>query len=228
MTVHGHGHTPDMESPAQAPAGPGRRLQHLKLVVVVPLTVLGLVLGAALLQHSGELTPTAEEVPAPVALALSAAGGAPAAQLKAAAGGDGGGAARKPTMQEVMQAKVKECARNITGDDTPRKLAPEVRAKVLDCASDVMPAMDTNALLKASADKLRAAAKDAGDEQDAEKVIAAVAAHDADAGRSPASSAAGGAGGGASAASAAGGAGGAGAASPTSKAVAAPSAPKKR
>jgi hypothetical protein len=86
-----------------------------------------------------------------------------------------------------MQSKVKECARNITGDDTPRKLAPEVRKRVLDCASDIMPAMDTSALLKASADQLRAAAKDAGDEKDAEKVIASVSEQEADAPSSPAS-----------------------------------------
>jgi hypothetical protein len=30
-----------------------------------------------------------------------------------------------------------------------------VTSQVLDCASDIMPEMDTNALLKASADKLR-------------------------------------------------------------------------
>jgi hypothetical protein len=163
----------------------GRRLQHLKLAVVVPLTVLGLVLGAALLQRSGDLTPTAEELPAPVDLALRAASaGAAAAKLKVA---DGAGGTRKPTMQEVMQSKVKECARNITGDDTPRKLAPEVRKRVLDCASDIMPAMDTSALLKASADQLRAAAKDAGDEKDAEKVIASVSEPEADAPSSPAS-----------------------------------------
>ena len=163
----------------------GRRLQHLKLAVVLPLTVLGLVLGAALLQRSGDLTPTSEELPAPVDLALRAGGaGAPAAKLKVA---DGAGGTRKPTMQEIMQSKVKECARNITGDDTPRKLAPEVRKRVLDCASDIMPAMDTSALLKASADQLRAAAKDAGDEKDAEKVIASVSEQEADAPSSPVS-----------------------------------------
>lgn len=160
----------------------GRRLQHLKLAVVVPLTVLGLVLGAALLQQRGDLTPTAEELDAPVDMALRTAAGAPVAKLRVA---DGAVGTRKPTMQEVMQSKVKECARNITGDDTPRKLAPEVRKRVLDCASDIMPAMDTSALLKASADQLRAAAKDAGDEKDAEKVIASVSEPEADAPRSP-------------------------------------------
>lgn len=37
---------------------------------------------------------------------------------------------KKPTMKEVMQSKVKDCARRITGDDTPRKLEPEIRKKV--------------------------------------------------------------------------------------------------
>lgn len=58
-------------------------------------------------------------------------------------------------LESLHQAKVKECARELTGDDKPRKLDPLVRKKVLDCASGIMPAMDTNALLKQSADQLR-------------------------------------------------------------------------
>ena len=54
------------------------------------------------------------------------------------------------------------------------------RAQVLECASDIMPEMDTKALLKASADKLRAAAKDAGkdSEKEAEEVIQKVETHE--------------------------------------------------
>ena len=71
-------------------------------------------------------------------------------------------------------------AKKLTGDDTPRKLDEKVRAQVLECASDIMPEMDTKALLKASADKLRAAAKDAGkdSEKEAEEVIQKVETHE--------------------------------------------------
>ena len=74
------------------PTPAGRRLQHLKLAVVVPLTVLGLVLGAVLLQHSGDLTPTGLAVPSPIDLSIST--------LHSEANTN---STRKPTMQEVMQ-----------------------------------------------------------------------------------------------------------------------------
>ena len=74
------------------PTPAGRRLQHLKLAVVVPLTVLGLVLGAVLLQHSGDLTPTGLAVPSPIALSMTT--------LQSDANTN---STRKPTMQEVMQ-----------------------------------------------------------------------------------------------------------------------------
>ena len=151
---------------------PGRRIQQLKLFVVVPLTVLGLTLGIMLLNNSGDLT----QVPELSASAVASAGAAGARAAPPAAGGS----AHKPTMEEVMQTKVKECAKKLTGDDTPRKLDEKVRAQVLECASDIMPAMDTKALLKASADKLRAAAKDAGkdSEKEAEEVIHKVETHE--------------------------------------------------
>ena len=150
----------------------GRRFQQLKLFVVVPLTVLGLTLGIMLLNSSGDLT----QVPELAASAVASAGAAGAAAAPPAAGGS----AHKPTMEEVMQTKVKECAKKLTGDDTPRKLDEKVRAQVLECASDIMPEMDTKALLKASADKLRAAAKDAGkdSEKEAEEVIQKVETHE--------------------------------------------------
>ena len=162
----------------------GLRLQHLKLVVVVPLTVLGIALGVVLLQRSGDLTaltPGASlglELPTPLAMAE--------VSEKSEKVESTNSTKHRPTMKEIMQSKVKDCARTITGDDTPRKLDPEIRKKVLDCASDVMPAMDTGALLKASADQLRAAAKDSGDTADAEKVIASVADHEALKGAQPA------------------------------------------
>lgn len=60
-----------------APSPAGRRLQHLKLVVVVPLTMLGLLLGAMLLQHTGDLTPTPSAV-ADFGLSAAAVSEAPA------------------------------------------------------------------------------------------------------------------------------------------------------
>ena len=152
----------------------GLRLQHLKMIVVLPLILLGVALGVMLIaSNNGDLTPAGSMLdhPAPVALGITST--APVGDLEASST-TSTNSTHKPTMKELMQSKVKECARTITGDDTPRKLEPEIRKKVLDCASEVMPDMDTNVLLKASADQLRSAAKNSGDLPEAEKIIASV------------------------------------------------------
>ena len=86
----------------QMDAPSGRRLQQLKLFVVIPLTVAGLMLGVLLLHNSGDLTP----IGIPSALAIAADADAATASVRA-----GGGNAeltttnstRKPTMKEMMQ-----------------------------------------------------------------------------------------------------------------------------
>mmetsp|Transcript_37844 Transcript_37844/g.59049 ORF Transcript_37844/g.59049 Transcript_37844/m.59049 type:complete len:99 (-) Transcript_37844:43-339(-) len=70
-----------------------------------------------------------------------------------------------------MQAKVKRCAKEITGDDTPRKLEPVVREKIQECAQAEMPAMDTDRILKESADQLRSAATSPEEKKEAEALI---------------------------------------------------------
>jgi hypothetical protein len=152
----------------------GLRIQRLKMIVVLPLILLGVALGVMLIaSNNGDLTPAGSMLDSqgPVALGITSttAGGKLEASSTTSTN-----STHKPTMKELMQSKVKECARTITGDDTPRKLEPEVRKKVLDCASEVMPDMDTNVLLKASADQLRSAAKNSGDLPEAEKIIASV------------------------------------------------------
>lgn len=152
----------------------GLRIQRLKMIVVLPLILLGVALGVMLIaSNNGDLTPAGSmlDSQAPVALgitSITAEGELEASSTTST------NSTHKPTMKELMQSKVKECARTITGDDTPRKLEPEIRKKVLDCASEVMPDMDTNVLLKASADQLRSAAKNSGDLPEAEKIIASV------------------------------------------------------
>eukprot|EP00292_Cryptomonas_paramecium_P033915 CAMPEP_0113730364 /NCGR_PEP_ID=MMETSP0038_2-20120614/43118_1 /TAXON_ID=2898 /ORGANISM="Cryptomonas paramecium" /LENGTH=94 /DNA_ID=CAMNT_0000662417 /DNA_START=167 /DNA_END=447 /DNA_ORIENTATION=+ /assembly_acc=CAM_ASM_000170 len=65
-----------------------------------------------------------------------------------------------------------KCAKDITGSDKPRKLAPELRAKVLKCANDFMPPVKTKALLAASAREMMTAAKTPEQKQDARTVLA--------------------------------------------------------
>ncbi len=135
--------------------------------------LVGVGLGVMLIaSNNGDITPAGSmlDSQAPVALGIMSA--TPVGELEASRTSTN--STHKPTMKELMQSKVKECARTITGDDTPRKLEPEIRKKVLDCASEVMPDMDTNVLLKASADQLRSAAKNSGDLPEAEKIIASV------------------------------------------------------
>jgi hypothetical protein len=83
------------------------------------------------------------------------------------------------TAEKEMKAQVSRCAKEITGDDRPRKLDPIVRAKVMsltlsdfevhafqhrwlqvmDCAFAYMPEMDTEGLLRESERQLMASAK---------------------------------------------------------------------
>ena len=123
--------------------------------------------------NDGDLTPAGSMLDSQAPVALGITSTTPVGELEASST-TSTNSTHKPTMKELMQSKVKECARTITGDDTPRKLEPEIRKKVLDCASEVMPDMDTNVLLKASADQLRSAAKNSGDLPEAEKIIASV------------------------------------------------------
>lgn len=101
--------------------------------------------------------------------------GAHAAKKPAAAA-----AAKPPAMTAAMKAEEKKhvmaCAKKITGDDTPRKLAPDVRDKVMKCAGLYMPPVHTNELLKAAAAKVLAAAKTPEEKKDAQHVLAGKAA----------------------------------------------------
>mmetsp|Transcript_32986 Transcript_32986/g.66171 ORF Transcript_32986/g.66171 Transcript_32986/m.66171 type:complete len:183 (-) Transcript_32986:48-596(-) len=70
-----------------------------------------------------------------------------------------------------VQREVKRCAREITGDDTPRHLEPEIRAKVLECASAFMPPMDTDGILRNASNQLMKSATTPEEVQDASNAI---------------------------------------------------------
>jgi hypothetical protein len=100
----------EMRESVQAGASTsGRRLQHMKLAVVLPLTVFGLALGVVLLNRSGELTPAGEfpsDLPAPIAVAVAESDEAAAAHAsvqQAVVSNATGTATKQPTMKEVMQ-----------------------------------------------------------------------------------------------------------------------------
>jgi len=107
-------------------------------------------------------------------------GASAAHAAKPAAAAAAAAAAKPPAMTAAMKAEEKKhvmaCAKKITGDDTPRKLAPEVRDKVMECAGLYMPPVHTNALLKAAAAKVLAAAKTPEEKKDAQQVLAGKAA----------------------------------------------------
>ena len=86
---------------------------------------------------------------------------------KAKAGG-------RESLDSALKRRVRRCAKQITGDESPRKLEPTILAEVMRCAQDFMPAMDTANLLTASENKLLAAAKTPQEKKDAMAAIAEV------------------------------------------------------
>jgi hypothetical protein len=78
------------------------------------------------------------------------------------------------SLDSALKRRVRRCAKQITGDESPRKLEPTILAEVMRCAQDFMPAMDTANLLTASENKLLAAAKTPQEKKDAMAAIAEV------------------------------------------------------
>jgi len=104
-----------MQNVEAAPSG--RRLQHIKLAVVVPLTVLGMALGVMLLNKSGDLTPAATdtmalqsalhsvEMPSPAALSVAASAAESTVQDTAAVVKTTNITQHKQSMKEIMQVR---------------------------------------------------------------------------------------------------------------------------
>jgi hypothetical protein len=78
------------------------------------------------------------------------------------------------SLDSALKRRVRRCAKQITGDESPRKLEPTILAEVMKCAGKFMPAMDTANLLKASENKLLEAAKTPQERKDAMAAIAEV------------------------------------------------------
>ena len=78
----------------------------------------------------------------------------------------------KQQLEEVEKQQVMMCAKKITGDDTPRKLPPDVRDKVLECAKNYMPPVNTKHLLEEAAKKVMSAAKTPEEQKDAKDLLA--------------------------------------------------------
>eukprot|EP00960_Hanusia_phi_P077387 768684-Hanusia_phi.AAC.3 len=77
----------------------------------------------------------------------------------------------KQQLEEVEKKQVMMCAKKITGDDTPRKLPPDVRDKVLECAKNYMPPVNTKHLLEEAAKKVMSAAKTPEEQEDAKNLL---------------------------------------------------------
>jgi len=120
--LHQHGPQCDENSAAlkmqNVEATPsGRRLQHIKLAIVVPLTVLGMALGVMLLNKSGDLTPAATdtmalqlalhsvEMPSPATLSVAASAAESTVQDTAAVVKTTNSTQQKPSMKEIMQVR---------------------------------------------------------------------------------------------------------------------------
>mmetsp|Transcript_24501 Transcript_24501/g.58348 ORF Transcript_24501/g.58348 Transcript_24501/m.58348 type:complete len:227 (+) Transcript_24501:39-719(+) len=104
----------------------------------------------------------------PQALPAASNGKTISPQALSAASGNGTG----PVVgEDPMKREVRRCAREITGDDTPRHLEPDVRAKVLDCAAAYMPPMDTEGILRDAEKQLMKSAKTPEQMQDAADAI---------------------------------------------------------
>lgn len=143
-------------------------------ILAAPLLIAGLLLALALVSNNGG--GGVVEALQKVTGTQGATKATPAAQkvsLKAVSP-----AQKQAELQEEEKVHVMKCAKQITGDDTPRKLAPAVRDKVLACAALFMPPVHTKQLLAAAAAKLAASAKSAAEKADAKSLVKATTGED--------------------------------------------------